>query len=186
MIYETGHSNTSLSNWKTFVEEAPPRLIDVVVDRSEVGLPEWFTPLARGIAIASDHLLKQAGYRPGSRRPPGWEPIGQDVFRRLEPWGNALLVRGCSRWWTVEYHPYDWPEKVLVFRFGSTPLFTRSYQSAMWLADYCYPKPQPGLCWIDECPPDREAKIAFARARACRGAGCACGGWLKPCRVRRG
>jgi len=42
-------------------------------------------------------------------------------------------------------------DEVLVFNFGSTPIFTRSYQSAMRLAMYCNGNNPPhGLRWIKQ------------------------------------
>jgi hypothetical protein len=54
----------------------------------------------------------------------------------------------------------------LVFTFGSTPIFTRNYQSAIRLAMYCQLNgPPSGLCWINACPDDRKGAIEFASRR---------------------
>jgi hypothetical protein len=68
-------------------------------------------------------------------------------------------------------------DDVLVYNFGSTPILTRSYQSSMWLAEYCHAKgPPAGFRWIKVIPENIDAAIAFAKKRshdealACRNA----------------
>ena len=72
MFYDVDHPDVPLSEWPSFLKELPPHLIAEVIDRSKVGLPNWFVPFARGVAIASDALLREAGHRHGMHRPPGW------------------------------------------------------------------------------------------------------------------
>jgi hypothetical protein len=60
MFYDADHPDVSLSDWRTFVRECPSDLIVELIDRSEIGLPDWFVPLARGVGIASDALLRKA------------------------------------------------------------------------------------------------------------------------------
>jgi hypothetical protein len=78
-----------------------------------------------------------------------WDPLN----------GRWLLVRQCNKQglWTVE----PWHQKrthgnageVLVHEFGSTPIFTQSYQAATRLAMYCHENgPPPGLRWISAIP----------------------------------
>ena len=80
MMFEEGHPIISLSAWKGFcaweksLKGFPSRLIDEMVDRNECGcLPDWFVPLAYGVAIASDALLRKAGHPDGLYRPRGWQ-----------------------------------------------------------------------------------------------------------------
>ena len=63
MIYDIGHPHVTSLDWQTFRKEFSPLLIGEVIDRSEIKLPDWFVPLARGVAIASDALLLMSGYR---------------------------------------------------------------------------------------------------------------------------
>jgi hypothetical protein len=53
MFCDVDHPNVSLSEWQTFLKDLPPHLIVEVIDRSKLGLPPWFVPFARGVAIAS-------------------------------------------------------------------------------------------------------------------------------------
>jgi hypothetical protein len=86
---------------------------------------------------------------------------------------TALLVRasGDAGLWTVERLTPGRREDrdgddVLVFNVGWTPLFTRSYQSAMHLTTHCHANgPPPGFRWIKAIPEDVEAAIEFAKQR---------------------
>jgi hypothetical protein len=108
MFYDVDHPNVSLSEWQTFLKEPPPHLIGEVIDRSKLGLPWWFVPFARGIAIASNALLREAGHRLGMHRPRGWLNYNVDMFRWMIDWDpfnrRWLLVRQCNNQglWTIE------------------------------------------------------------------------------------
>jgi hypothetical protein len=183
MFYDADHPDVSLSDWQTFLRECPSDLIVELIDRSEIGLPHWFVPFARGVAIASDALLHRAGYRPGMSRPRGWRKIYCDVFDLDIADGLQLTVRQCNNQglWMVEQfsesRPYACSDEVLVHECGSTPIFTRSYQSAMRLAMYCHANgPPAGLRWIAAAPKDYQVAVEIARKRsideavACRNA----------------
>src|SRR5262249_17779753 len=132
MFHDTDHPNVSLSDWERFLKELPSHLIAEVIDRSFT-IPDWFVPLARGVAIASDALLRKAGHHHGMNRPRGWVK-GSYTFTRTTgdtPRGlQHLRVWECEkpRLWTVERlsesRPYR-SDEVLVHQFGSTPIFTR-------------------------------------------------------------
>ena len=80
---------------------------------------------------------------------------------------DSLAVRRCDKheWWVIERRVAD-VDEVLVLSFGSTPIFTRSYQSAMRLARHCNGNNPPhGLRWIKETPDDCPGAIEFARKR---------------------
>ena len=93
---------------------------------------------------------------------------------------SFLLVRESDETglWTIERlgpsRRYE-VDEVLGHIFGGTPLFTRSYQSAMCLAMHCHTKePPPGLRWIKAPPRDdvnsvtefAEHRRDYARYRA--------------------
>ncbi len=161
MMFEEGHPIISHSDWKGFcasqksLKDFPSHLIGEVIDRDEARLPNWFVPLARGVAIASDALLRKVDHRPGMRRPRGWRETSPEYFVWNIDWNSFLLVRESDETglWTVERlgrarrHVDD--TEVLVHLFGSTPIFTRSYQSAMRLAMHCHVNGPPlELRWI--------------------------------------
>ena len=191
MLYDVGHPSVPMSDWQTFRKEFSPLLIGEVIDRSEINLPDWFVPLARGVAIASDALLLMSGYRRPSDRPLGWRKTQCDVFiKRTVPDKDkrfaTLTVRQYAnqRWWTVErYHErrkYEDITDVLVFVFGSTPIFCWNYQAAMRLAEYCQLNgPPPGLSWVAACPDDKDGAIEFARKRRIDEAHCAANAQLE-------
>lgn len=185
MIDAVGHPHIPLSDWQTFRKEFSPYLIKEVIDRSEITLPHWFVPLARGIAIASDHLLHRAGYRPGSYRPRGWRKTAVDVFikcpvadKDMNFANLAVRQYADQSWWTIERYregrKYEEITDVLVFDFGSTPIFCWNYQSAMRLAEYCHVNaPSPGSSWVTACPHDKDGAIEFAQKRRMDEAHCA-------------
>jgi hypothetical protein len=168
-MFEDGHTDVPLSDWEIFRKEFPPLLIEEVLDRKDVRTPDWEVPLARGYAIAGRHLLQSAADQSGTTASRGWQQ-GKMYFAR-EAGPNKLFV--------VQYYNRDlWaisrrlPEQAtfeatetLVFAFGSTPMLTRCYQSAMNLADLCCDSPPPGLHWIKTCPDHRFDGVKFARKR---------------------
>jgi hypothetical protein len=185
MIFEVGHPDVPLADWQAFRKECWPINIKEVIDRSEIKLPDWFVPLARGVAIASDRLLHRAGYRAASRDPRGWRKSECDVF--IKPFVAdkdinfaTLAVRQYANqsWWTIERYrecrKYGDITDVLVFGFGSTPIFCWNYQEAMRLAEYFHLNgPQHGLRWVTACPDDKDGAIEFARIRRIDEACCA-------------
>lgn len=137
--------NVTLSDWQKFSYEFWPRPIEQVIDRKQAKLAVMFVPLARGVAIASATLLRQAGYHPGMHRPRGWRETSPQYFRRSIGATSFLLVRESddTGLWTVERmsegrRPGVDADEVLAFIFGWTPIFTRSYQSAMCLVEHCH------------------------------------------------
>ena len=178
MFNDVDHPNVSLAEWQDFLaqqkscKEPPMHLIDGVIDRSQCCVANWFVPLARGAAVASDTLLRKVGHRPGMRRPRGWRETSPDYFVKDIGFCDVLMVRECdeTNLWTVERlgstrrHVDD--DDILVYVFGSTPIFTRSASSAMRLAMYCHKNiPPSGLRWIKASPLNGEAAIELARTR---------------------
>jgi hypothetical protein len=62
MFCNADHPAVPLPDWRTFVRDFPTDLIAEVIDQSKLGLPSWFVPSARGVAIASNVLLRGALY----------------------------------------------------------------------------------------------------------------------------
>jgi hypothetical protein len=171
MCNDVDHPNVTLSEWEAFKasETARQSLVREVVDRSDCGFfPDWYAPLARGAAIASDVLLREAGYRKGMHRPPDWLANNSDCFVLYGPRASDdLIVRRCGNHecWIIERGTAHRPE-VLVCSFGSTPIVTPSYISAMCLAMHCnVDNPPHGLRWIKQAPDDCEGAIEFALER---------------------
>lgn len=175
MFYDEDHPNVALSEWAAFKasETARQSLITEVVDRRDCGFfADWLVPLARGAAIASHALLRQAGHHNGMHRPRDWRKVSRHYYsRRIGGegfcWLNTLVVRRCDKhdWWLIERRVAD-VDQILVCRFGSTPIVTTSYASAMRLAMHCnIDNPPHGLRWIKQAPDDCEGAIEFAYER---------------------
>jgi hypothetical protein len=128
----------SKQHWPEFAKY-PPSLIAEVIDREKIEMSPDFCPWAPGLVVASDYLLEAAGYCPGSRRPSGWKEGRPNVFTKVI-YGNRLMVRGCGELWSVERQN----DEALAFPFGPVPMFTRTREAAMRLAEYCHPKAQEG------------------------------------------
>jgi hypothetical protein len=174
MFSDEQHPHVSLSVWDAFQRWGSPYLIEKVLDRSETRLPGWYLPLARGAAIPSSYLLRRAGYRPGSHRARGWlKPSREEVFKDLGR--DCLIVLRCKPFWRIALstggslgRPHGHTNFALVHIFGSTPILTRTYQEATYLAEFCFEEgPLPtGLCWVHECPDDMDDAIDFSLDRA--------------------
>jgi hypothetical protein len=176
MFYDVDHPNVTLSEWEAFKSSETTRqsVITKVVDRAVCGFfPDWFVPLARGVAIAGHALLTEARYRKGMRRPRNWINWDPDCYwlsvgyTKGADRSNRLDVRRCDGhdWWLIERRMAD-VDQVLVCNFGSTPIIAPSYTSAMCLALHCnVDNPPHGLRWIKQAPDDCSGAIEFARQR---------------------
>jgi hypothetical protein len=176
------HPKVSPEDWRKFkayqesCKTFPSHPIDVVIDRDECGfmpyrfmpyrfmpyrfMPYCYVPRARGVVIASNALLRQAGHTDGMRRPRDWRQIHRDGYKKVlgdsGSWTlDALYVMRCNKrrqLWMMERRISD-VDQVLVFDFGSTPVLTRGHASAMRLAMYCHlTEPPHGLRWVKEAP----------------------------------
>ena len=169
MFYEIGFPNLSLGDWQKFRQKHSPYLFENVIDRHEACLPLWFVPLARGVAIASDYLLRRAGCHCGTFRPTGWYESGPGYSRKELSENSFLATWNCEQTglWTVER--IDGSRKideVLVYSLGRTPVLTRSYQAAMQLAMHCHVNGPPiGFRWLKADPNKDIEAIEIARRR---------------------
>ena len=139
MRIEDGHPDVSLEDWQCFISGqlvcGPLSLINEIIDRSECCIPDWFVPLARGAAVASEKLLRDVGYRPGMPRTGHWFEFRPNCCTRLGFDCLSFEVRKCegTNLWTVERHNIDGgrhDEEVLVHVFGSTLIVTGICESA--------------------------------------------------------
>lgn len=169
MMFEQDHPDMPVQDWEEFRRWASPSIVEKVLDRSETNLPKWFVPLARGVAIASEELLRRAGYRPRARRPRGWVDVNKYEFSFRVEMNKELVTRECSGLWTIELfndrRRYVHSDRVLAHHVGATPILVPNRRSAMSLAMHCHKNHVPGLRWIDACPVDFEGAIDRAEAR---------------------
>jgi hypothetical protein len=141
-----------------FSDNTAPRLFESIIDRDRTALPSSYLPEAPGVLIASEDMLRAAGHAPHGHRPRGWTPLRPGVFRISI--GNLvfLQVRQCgnarSDHWTIEvvHDPVVSPEwaEALVCAFSGRPIWARTYQGAMRMAEHCYPLPRPPVAgrWV--------------------------------------
>jgi hypothetical protein len=171
MVPVDGHPDISCSDWSSFRRGASPCLVEQVLDRNAIILPNWYLPLARGAAVASPYLLRRAGYRAGRHRARDWrKPTREELFKDLRTY--CLIAIKCGNFWRIALdvnayrRPHGYTNYALAHFFGSTPMLTRTYQEATYLAELCWPnEPPSGLCWVSECPDDMRGAIEFARQR---------------------
>ena len=122
--------NAVLRDWPAFLSNKSPHEIGEVIERGDpdLDLPDDFAPWAPGVVIPSEHLLKQIA--PHGR---DWQETNLDVYRKILH-RNKLCVRGCGKLWTVEREI----DELLAYGFGPLPVFTRTPDAAMRLAEYCH------------------------------------------------
>jgi hypothetical protein len=182
-IFEIGNADIPLSEWEAFRATPPRDLVAEVIDRSETELPAYCVPLARGVAVASDALVHRAGYRSGSPRPRRWLPLRADCSRGWDGvalvsearHGDLLYTRRYGDLWNVEWATQGMLPQILVARFGSTPLVSRTCHEAMRLGALCLSAPPDGLCWVSASGCDRsEHLIELAKERTVNEAGGRC------------
>ena len=124
------------------------------LDRDAIEMPADYLPAAPGVMFAGKDVLSAAGYAPGSNRPRGWhrhlpgdyrKPVGEHVLVVRQS-GNARSER-----WTIERVELcaDKGLEALVCPVRRAPIWARSYQAAMRVAEYCDPVPRAPVlaCW---------------------------------------
>ncbi len=150
--------------------DATPRLFEYFPDRDQTEMPVNYLPEASCALIAGDAILNAIGYRTGSNRPRGWIKKNRHVFRKPthDRQGFILQVRRAGDFWTVEkISLYTY---ALVCAFSRWPIWTRTCQSAMRLADYCEPFPRPPVagCWLNVLDYTAPFPIEFPTASTAR------------------
>jgi hypothetical protein len=145
------------ADWEKFVKHSP-EFIEQVVGREECGFPDWFVPEARGGAIASKKLFcgltdfhgdRDYLWQPSCRvplvptaridRPSEEMPIQRRVFDCSLLYRESVMVRQLqNKLWTVEWYgaqfEFSYIDLVLVHKYGSTPILTRTRRQAENLA----------------------------------------------------
>lgn len=136
-----------MRDWPKFRRDASPLLVAEVLSRVQAGLPDNFAPWAPGIVVPSTYLLNAAKARSEGLRAADWNNVdarGRPNTGFFSKWlseGLTLRVRGCNRFWTVERSIPHRVVQILVYPFGALPVFTRTHEQAMQLAEYCQPCP---------------------------------------------
>jgi hypothetical protein len=135
--------------------EAAPRLFDAIIDRAQTEMPEWYLRWAQGVLIAAPGILSTSGHRPGTFHAAGWSR-GASGFKRASRDGKSVLwVQQCGKFWIIERSIHldsvYTQDEALISSFGARPIWTRTRQAAMELAEYCDPLPRDPVAgfWAD-------------------------------------
>jgi hypothetical protein len=129
--------------------EAAPRLFDGIIARAQTEMPNWYLPSADGVLIAGEDMLGAVGYRSDVRHPAGWSR-GASGFKKASRDGKSVLwVQPCGKFWIIERSIHldavYMQDEALFSAFGARPIWTRTRQAAMQLAEHCDPMPRDPL-----------------------------------------
>jgi hypothetical protein len=146
-----------LNSYKVALE-----IFECDLDRDQAGIPPRYMPSVSRVLLANEDLLKSIGMVPGAPEPDGWSPavppISESNAFRLERMadfekpsrdGNRVLrAKRFGKFWApqraipkisnrVKYRSME----TLAFGHEEMPIWVRTYQAAMRLAEYCDPVP---------------------------------------------
>jgi hypothetical protein len=146
-----------LNSYKAALE-----IFECDLDRHQAGIPPLYMPHVSRVLIADNQLLNSIGMVPGAPEPSGWSPavppISESNAFRLERMadfekpsrdGNRVLrAKRFGKFWApqraipkisnrVKYRSME----TLAFGHEEMPIWVRTYQAAMRLAEYCDPIP---------------------------------------------
>jgi hypothetical protein len=140
---------------KIALNKATAHLFDQVLDRAQTEMPEWYLPSAQRVLIAAHNILCAAGHRPTTFYPTGWSR-GASGFKKASRDGKSVLwVQPCGKFWIIERSIHldavYMQDEALVSAFGAWPIWTRTRQAAMQLAEHCDPVPRDPVTgyWAD-------------------------------------
>lgn len=145
-----------------YSDEIAPEIFECDLDRAQAGIPPGYMLKVSGVLVAGRDMLIAIGMAPGAPEPDGWlpavPPIPKDAgfqacgtadFEKPSRDGNRMLrAKRFGKFWTAERstktisgrYKYRLIE-TLVFAFGEVPIWTRTPQAAMRLAEHCDPIP---------------------------------------------
>ena len=134
-----------------------PQIFECDLDRDQAGIPPLYMPKTMGVLVAGKDMLIAAGVFPGAPEPEGWVPAvpavganscfqecGKADFEKPSRDGSHVLrAKRYGQFWAPErsikivYGPYSCRLiEELVFAFGEVPIWARTYQGAMRLAEH--------------------------------------------------
>lgn len=145
-----------------YFHEVSPQIFECDLDREQAGIPAGYMLKVSGVLLAGRDVLIAAGMAPGAPEPDGWQPTVPPVlecnafrlartadFEKPSRDGNRVLrAKRFGKFWaperssTTSSGPYKLRLiEALVFAFGEVPIWTRTPQAAMRLAEHCDPIP---------------------------------------------
>ena len=128
---------------KMALKNTAPNLFECDIDRSQTEMPDYYLPTAPGVLIAGPDMLHAAGDVPGTPDPAGWTRGASGLMKPSRDGSRRLWVQPCGRFWIIERSALDVRahDEALVFAFVLLPIWTRTCNSAMRLAEFCDPTP---------------------------------------------
>ena len=133
--------------------EAAPRLFNGIIDRAQTEMPEWYLRSAQEVLIAAPDILSTSGQ--GTFYAAAWSR-GASGFKKASRDGKSVLwVQPCDKFWIIErsirLDAIYMRDEALISAFGARPIWTRTRQAAMQLAEHCDPMPRDPVAgyWAD-------------------------------------
>jgi hypothetical protein len=145
-----------------YSHQISPQLFECDLDREQAGIPPGYMLNVSGVLLAGRDMLIAAGSFPGAPQPGGWLPTVTPIldcdafplsrmadFEKPSRDGNRVLrAKRFGEFWaperstTITSRGYKCRLiEALVFAFGEVPIWTRTPQAAMRLAEHCDPIP---------------------------------------------
>jgi hypothetical protein len=148
----------------SYFDEVSPKIFECDLDRDQAGIPPAYMLNVSGVLLAGRDMLIAIGMAPGAPEPDGWQPavpaIPDDAcfplcrtadFEKPSRDGNRVLrAKRFGKFWSAERSTKITSGRyklrlieTLVFAFGNgeIPIWTRTHQAAMRLAEHCDPTP---------------------------------------------
>jgi hypothetical protein len=141
------HPNVSPSDWTNFRAYPSPFVFREIVDRGEGDIRWNILPRARGVAVASDYLLRLAKYKGPQFGRTGCKTM---YFGRVVSYDLTVYSILERKLWIVERHNRLLPSGInerLVISFGWTPLVTEHFNAALCCGRYASMNNVSGLKW---------------------------------------
>jgi hypothetical protein len=145
-----------------YSHEVAPEIFECDLDRDQAGIPPAYMLNVSGVLLAGRDMLIAIGMAPGAPEPDGWIPAvpaipevdgfracGKADFEKPSRDGNRVLrAKRFGKFWSAERSTKITSGRyklrlieTLVFAFGEIPIWTRTHQAAMRLAEHCDPIP---------------------------------------------
>lgn len=123
-----------------------PNVIEEVLNRNSVEIPDTFVPSANRIALVSSKLVWLVS-EPGLRPPVGewFGGVREGLFERFDFDGDYnLSIRRYGELWSIERKKLEPATigEVLAFAFGPTPILLQNHKLARMVARQNDPSPR--------------------------------------------
>jgi hypothetical protein len=142
------YPNVSPSDWGNFCAYPSPLVFDEIIEHG-TGEIEWFRlPGARGVAVASDHLLGRAGFKKPKFR---GHSIVQIYWLRAGSYDLIIYSILERQLWIIERRDRNsstLTNERLVISFGWTPLAATHFRAAICCGRFALTNRASGLKWV--------------------------------------